>query len=435
MKKENLLAGKKIYDAVHGFIKFDEFERIIIDSIVFQRLHYIRQLGIAYLVYPGATHSRFEHSLGTMELATRMFKRICTNVRPDVFQQIPRKGSAEYLYWKKILRIAALCHDLGHLPFSHVSEKGVADNFDHEYWSLKIIQSPYLKDVWEKLQKKTNIFVVASQRDIVEDIVKIAIGEEKLKLFFPKKDFKFSSWERVLSTLITGDFFGADRIDYLLRDANSTGIAYGLFDYLQLIESLCVLPSKKKNEMQLGINEKGIESCEALSLARHFMFKRVYEHSTVKAYSFHLRRFLKHFYFKHDVFKDLKDFLYTNDSDVIHALHAAAKDLKEDGYKDANIVINRKNHFKAICLPADLNEEDLISFKLKNKLKDDQIYWEINNQLKKEKELSFPVSKRNLSIINIKQCSTILSNLPNDLNNWLYITPEYELLFVQKFKI
>ena len=75
MVKDFLFADKKIYDSVHGFIPFDEFEKELIDSIPFQRLHYIHQLGIAYLVYPGATHTRFEHSLGVMLLASLMFER------------------------------------------------------------------------------------------------------------------------------------------------------------------------------------------------------------------------------------------------------------------------------------------------------------------------------------------------------------------------
>src|SRR5579863_6050989 len=97
MVKDFLHADKKIYDSVHGFIPFDEFEKELIDSVPFQRLHYIHQLGIAYLVYPGATHTRFEHSLGVMLLASLMFDKICKSVRPDVFHFVPRKGSSEFL--------------------------------------------------------------------------------------------------------------------------------------------------------------------------------------------------------------------------------------------------------------------------------------------------------------------------------------------------
>ena len=104
MAQDFLYADKKIYDSVHGFISFDELEKELIDSIPFQRLHYIHQLGIAYMVYPGATHTRFEHSLGVMALASAIYEKLCRSVRPDVFHFVPRKGSSDYLYWRRVLR-------------------------------------------------------------------------------------------------------------------------------------------------------------------------------------------------------------------------------------------------------------------------------------------------------------------------------------------
>src|SRR3989344_4684564 len=254
MTKDFLYSKKKIYDAVHGFIPFDEFEKELIDSLPFQRLHYIRQLGIAYLVYPGATHTRFEHSLGVMHLASLIFEKICKSVRPDVFHFVPRKGSSNYLYWRRVLRMAALCHDLGHLPFSHVAEKALLGPKGHEAWTLQIIDSPYLQPVWDKLKEFPAYLEELTERNIVEDIKKIAIGEEKWKGLTGKG---FTPWERIVSEVITGDFFGADRIDYLIRDAKSTGVTYGLFDYQQLIETLRVLPSANRgaDELLLGIDE------------------------------------------------------------------------------------------------------------------------------------------------------------------------------------
>src|ERR1700679_1250919 len=119
----------KIYDPVHGFIRFNELEKKLIDSFAFQRLHYLHQLGIAYLVYPGATHTRFEHSLGVMELASLIFDRVTAK---STFSIAPQN----YEYWKQILRFAALCHDLGHLPFSHVAEKALLTKGGHEKWTL-----------------------------------------------------------------------------------------------------------------------------------------------------------------------------------------------------------------------------------------------------------------------------------------------------------
>ncbi len=284
---------KKIYDSVHGFIPFDDIERKLIDSLPFQRLHYVHQSGLGYLVYPGATHCRFEHSLGVMELATRMYKQLCQRVRPDLFDIVPRVGSIEYLYWKKILRLAALCHDLGQYPFSHVLDEAVSFDRGHEYWTLKIIQSHFLQDVWDLLQSAPFFDEALINRKPLDDVIKVCLGEEVLKKIWPDQKLSpFSPWEQVLFQIISNDFLGANAIDYLLRDAKHTGVGYGLFDYLQLIDSLRFLPSKEKG-IELGIDESGLESTEALFLARHFMHERVYLHPSAQAYGFHMRRVLK----------------------------------------------------------------------------------------------------------------------------------------------
>ncbi len=428
MVKDFLYADKKIYDSVHGFIPFDEFEKDLIDSLPFQRLHYIHQLGIAYLVYPGATHTRFEHSLGVMALATLIFEKICKSVRPDVFHFVPRKGSSEYLYWRRVLRMAALCHDLGHLPFSHVAEKVILGPQGHEQWTLKIIDSPYLEPVWDRLKKSPSYMEDIVERNIVEDIKKISIGEAKWKEL---TGGSFSPWERIVSQVITGDFFGADRIDYLLRDAKSTGVAYGLFDYHQLIEMLRVLPSVDKggDELQLGIDENGLESCEALLLARHFMFRRIYQYSSVKAYNFHLRRYMKAIFAK-KALGDVDEFLSISDTDVISSLNIAAKDPKLPGHADAKCVIFRKHRFRAIALPQGVMPKDLEQYKAKGKIPDGEIEWEFHSDEPAADRLSFPVSRRHVIIQKARDCSDLLLKVPTKKLNWVYISPERDLELV-----
>lgn len=422
MVRNFLHADKKIYDSVHGFIPFDEFEKELIDSIPFQRLHYIHQLGIAYLVYPGATHTRFEHSLGVMLLASMMFDKICKSIRPDVFHFVPRKGSSDFLYWRRVLRMAALCHDLGHLPFSHVAEKDLLGSQGHELMTLKVIDSDYLKPVWQKLSNAPSYLEEVIDRDIIEDIKKISIGEVKWKALTGKG---FSSWERIVSELITGDFFGADRIDYLIRDAKSTGVAYGLFDYHQLIEMLRILPSVDRgaDDLQLGIDENGLESCEGLLLARHFMHRRIYQYSSVKAYNFHLRRYMKANY-SPKMLEDLESFLSISDTDVISSLNKAAKDPRLPGHADARCVIFRQHRFRAIALHDSITEKDLREYKAKNKLKDSEIDWEFYSSEAPPQQLSFPVSKRHVVIQKASSCSDLLLKVPSKKSNWVYISPE-----------
>lgn len=427
MVKDFLHSDKKIYDSVHGFIPFDEFEKELIDSVPFQRLHYIHQLGAAYLVYPGATHTRFEHSLGVMALATQMFEKICKSVRPDVFHFVPRKGSADFLYWRRVLRMAALCHDLGHLPFSHVAESEFLGSDGHEKWTLKIIESDYLRPVWEKLKSAPSYLEDLIDRDIVEDIKMVAIGEPKWQSLYP--DSSFSPWVRIVSQIITGDFFGADRIDYLLRDAKTTGVAYGLFDYHQLIETLRILPSVENgaDDLQLGIDENGLESCEALLLARHFMRKRVYQYSSVKAYSFHLQRFMLE-RFPSSSLKSVDDLLHWGDPEVISALNLAARDPKAIGHEDAKCVFYRQQRFRAIALPKDLTEKDLSAFKKKHMIKERDLAWEFAKKPSFSPEtLNFPVSKRHVMIEKASDASDLLLNIPQSKPNWAYIAPKHDL--------
>ena len=430
MVKDFLVADKKIYDSIHGFIPIDEFEKELIDSLPFQRLHYIHQLGIAYLVYPGATHTRFEHSLGTMLLATLIFEKICKSIRPDVFHFVPRKGSSDYHYWRRVLRMAALCHDLGYLPFSHVAEKDLLGSLGHEYWTLKIIDSPYLKPVWDKLRQAPAYLEELVERDIVEDIKKISIGETKWKASGGKP---FNPWERIVSEIISGEFFGADRIDYLLRDAKSTGVAYGLFDYHQLIEMLRILPSAERggDELRLGIDEHGLEACEALLLSRHFMHRRIYQYSSVRAYNFHLRRYMKASFTK-KMLESVDDFLAISDIDVIAALNKAAKDPSMPGHNDAKCVIFRKHRFRAMPLPENITEKDLREFKLKNKLSDSDIEWEFYQSAEITPErCSFPVSRRHIVIQKASECSDMMLKTSAKRSNWVYVSPERDMEFVQ----
>ncbi len=395
--------GQKIYDAVHGFIRFSELERMLIDSEPFQRLHYVHQLGIAHIVYPGATHTRFEHSLGCMELATRIFEQITSKF-----------ALSDDKYWLQIIRLAALCHDLGHLPFSHDAEKVLLGPAGHEEWTLKIIQSAYLRPVWSILQSEF------PEKDAITDILKMSIGEKKMLEMGVA--VTFSPEERVLSQVITGDFFGADRIDYLLRDAQCTGVAYGLFDYHQLIEMLCILPVG--SELQLAIEENGIASCEALLLARHFMHQRVYQYSSVKAYKFHLARFMKSFFEQGDYLVNLENYLSLSDSEILSALRSSAKDPTSPGHLDADALVGRDKRFKAIPLKEGIGEETMKEIIEELGIPGDLIFWELALHKRQLKGLSFPVQTGSGSILDASELSQIL--IPSGGLQWAYVAPKYE---------
>ncbi len=409
--------SRKIYDSVHGFIRFNDLERDLIDSEPFQRLHYLHQLGVTYLVYPGATHTRFEHSLGVMELATHIFDRI-TSKKTFSWE------NEDLDYWRQIIRLAALCHDLGHLPFSHVAEKALLGKEGHEKWTLDIIRGETLAPVFEKLKQ------LYPDRACVDDVIKMSIGEEKLSAIEPGK-WTFWPWERVLSQVITGDFFGADRIDYLLRDAKSTGVSYGLFDYHQMIEMLCILPNDENN-LELGIEENGIQSCEALLLARHFMYKRVYQYSSVKAYTFHLSRYIHALAHHQGLFQDVNSYLSLTENEILTWLRSDVKKPNAPGHLDAVCLMERHKRFRAFAIGEGVNEHDLLELKKDLQIPDLSIAWEISHKPKRPYGLAFPVLTAQGAIVPAASCSEIV--IPWGSNSWVYVAPAFENFVKEKLQ-
>src|SRR5271163_4386054 len=270
----------EIRDPIHVFVRFLPDEEKIIGSRAFQRLRYIHQLALTYLVYPGATHRRFEHCLGVMEVASRIYD-VVTNPQ-NIYHESVRtfvpgeRDRLKHEYWRRVLRYAALCHDLGHIPFSHAAEDLLPAGWDHERLSQEIIVGEEFAPLWKELKIQA------------EDVAKLALGKKKCKL-------EFSDWEAVLSEIIVGNVFGADRIDYLLRDSYHAGVSYGRFDHYRLIDTLRILPTSQKDsqEPELGIERGGLESAESLLWARYFMYTQLYFHPTRRIYDIHLKEFLK----------------------------------------------------------------------------------------------------------------------------------------------
>ena len=236
----------------------------------------------------------------------------------------------------------------------------------------------------------------------------------------------FSAWERVMTEVITGDFFGADRIDYLLRDAQCTGVSYGLFDYHQLIEMLCILSSPKAldGQLALGIEENGMESCEALLLARHFMHQRVYQYASSKAYSFHLARFMKEFYAKGNYLDHLEAYLSVTDNEILAALRKAAAQQDEPGHADARALLKRHDRFLAIELQKGIGEGSLRKLQELLEIASDAISWNLVQEKSHDEEPTFPVLKRSGAVIDSSQCTQIV--IPAGAKNWVFIAPGHE---------
>lgn len=338
---------REIRDPIHNFVRVSGAERRVMDSAPFQRLRSIHQNSMTYLVYPGASHKRFEHSLGVMHLAAAMFDVVTSDdrVTDGVREILPSKENLQY--WKTVLKMAALCHDMGHLPFSHASEDLLPNDVTHEHLSRAFIESELMKPVWESITPPVK----------QEHVVKLALGAKKAK------NMSFTTWEEILADLITGDIFGADRVDYLLRDSHHIGVAYGKFDHHRLIQSLKILTppamprtvedaqvgdtieADETSVLELGVDRGGLESAEALQLARYFMFSQVYFHRVRLIYDIHLKDFLQAWLAGGTFPTDPERLLTLTDNEVMTALTRAAATTTAKGHEHAWRIVNRQ-HFK-----------------------------------------------------------------------------------------
>jgi uncharacterized protein len=334
-------AYHEIRDPIHNFIRVDRDERTVIDSRPVQRLRHIHQLAMTFLVYPGTTHRRFEHSLGVMDLAGRVFDVIThpsnkhfkfETLDPALF--LPDHPTRAY--WRRVVRLAALCHDLGHLPFSHAAEHDLLpERWNHERLSVELIKSDEMERIWKSMTPPVNS----------DHIARLAVGPKEIKE-------PFTEIESLLSEIIAGDSFGVDRIDYLLRDSHHAGVAYGKFDHFRLIDTLRIIESEDTDHepyfsIQLGVEEGGLHSAIALLLARYFMFSQVYLHRIRRAYDVHLKDFLRAWLPGGMFATDLEAHLALTDNEVFAAMSEAARDKDRPG-SEAAARIMRRNHFRVL---------------------------------------------------------------------------------------
>lgn len=248
-------------DPIHGFIHADPLEHALINSRPLQRLRAIHQLGFAYLVFPGAEHSRFSHVLGAMNLAGRVYDALASKA-PEVLPENPMARE------RRLVRAAALVHDVGHAPFSHSAEELFEEGIDHEDMTRRILG---LDEIGE-------IFSIHGG-GITPDEVGELLGKPKgTKL-------------RLLSQIISGEL-DVDKMDYLLRDSLYCGVRYGNYDLDRLLETVAPLRDPETGDWGLGIEEGGVHAVEALVMARYYMFTQVYFNLTVKALELHFNEWL-----------------------------------------------------------------------------------------------------------------------------------------------
>ena len=259
-------------DPIHGYIKVYDKEREIINTPTFQRLRRIKQLGPTNLIYHGADHTRFAHSLGVMELASKVYDILIMKNKQD---RLLEWKESEIERNKILLRLVALLHDIGHPPLSHVGEGELfpeenKKSLTHKDFSKKIILGDTaIKEIIDELK---GLYDIDSER-----IGKFITQEEP---------------DPILQPIIDGPL-DVDRMDYLWRDSYYTGVHYGKFDLDRLINTLIMVYDKVQDSPTLGIEDGGVYTAEALILARYYMFLQVYFHNVRRAYDLHFTQFIK----------------------------------------------------------------------------------------------------------------------------------------------
>ncbi len=234
-----------VRDPLWNNIRLDPLAIALIDTPVLSRkLRYVRQLGLAFLVYPGATHSRFEHALGTYHLARR------------ALSLLEERGELSAIADEEcaLVRVAALLHDIGHYPFSHALEEIGA--LHHEEVARPLIASGAIGDIL-----RTEFGVDGPDR--ILDLIR---GDSRSPLH----------------RLISGSL-DLDKLDYLRRDAFMCGVTYGEIDVDRLVNSLVVVRDPISGSPTVGLFEKGLSALESLLFARYQMYRNVYWHHAVRS--------------------------------------------------------------------------------------------------------------------------------------------------------
>jgi HD superfamily phosphohydrolase len=255
-----------IRDPVHGFIRADPLEAALIASRPIQRLRFIHQLGFTFLVFPGAEHSRFSHALGAMHLAGRVYDAL-SGKAADLLPSGARAPE------RRLVRAAALLHDLGHAPFSHSAEELFEQAIDHEEMTRRLINAAEIE----------GIFARHGGGVTTADVIRLLGGA---------RGPQATTSERLLAQVISGEL-DADKMDYLLRDSLYCGVRYGSYDLERLLDTMLPLADPECGEWGIGVEEGGVHALEALVMARYYMFTQVYFNVTGKALELHFNAWLE----------------------------------------------------------------------------------------------------------------------------------------------
>ncbi len=305
-------------DPIHGFIRADELETALIQSRPMQRLRFIRQLGLTFLIFPGAEHSRFSHALGTMHLAGRVYDALAA--KSGGLLPVARDCRE-----RRLVRVAALMHDVGHAPYSHTSEDLFEEPIDHEEMTCRLLATEEIREIFRRHGKGLD------SREVQQLLRKQAEGPSRL-----------------LSDVITSEL-DVDKMDYLRRDSLYCGVEYGSYDLERLIDTVAPIEDPIGGEWRLGVDHGGVHALEALVMARYYMFTQVYFNVTGKVMELHFNEWLRVTGRRWPVEADA--FLDQDDVTVYHA-------MRRSDDRHARAIVHRERYSLAFETREHLTAED-----------------------------------------------------------------------------
>ncbi len=324
---------------IHGFVSLEDWQREIVEQPAWQRLRRIRQTGMAELTYPSMIHSRFEHSLGVFAMATRLFHSVLANSRDQIASTF-RLNRDDLERTQRVIQAAALLHDVGHAPLSHVSEPLLATGSDgrtlhHEAYSAAVTRRKFADVIGAHPSNRD--FGITS-----DEVARFLLGDG----LDPASRF----WRGILVGQID-----ADRMDYLARDSLHAGVAYGRFDAERVALTIMAV-ERGEGRLEVGVDEGGWHAAEGVILARYFVFTQIYFHRTTAIFEHHMREALRGMLpggaFPAPEGTELDRFLDWDDWRVYGVLAASADGVSER-------IRHRRSHAEAYSTPEAPDDADL----------------------------------------------------------------------------
>ncbi len=243
-------------DPVHGLVAFEGAAERVVTALLatreLQRLRRVRALGLTSLVFPGAEHSRFAHAVGAAHVMVRLLRRL-----QPFASDLPSEARIDDEACNDALA-AALLHDLGHGPFSHLFEQVIPSAVHHEQWTAAILRDPQT-DVHRALE--------GLSKGMAERVASLLEGQYRLGY---------------VARAVSGTL-DVDRCDYLLRDSHMTGVRYGLYDLEWLLQGLAFGEAPSGEHVIAIEGRKGLPPIEGFFFSRHFMYQQVYHHKATRA--------------------------------------------------------------------------------------------------------------------------------------------------------